>query len=131
VESTKVLHAVRARGQKTEHTLPSLDELAENPSQARDLSRQMRSELIVRASALIASLAGPLIAEPSSAPVTEAEDELLTVEEAAMLLRRSRRWLWRHKKSLPFVRQISGKSLLCSKNDLAAWLATRRIEEAP
>jgi helix-turn-helix protein len=108
-------------------TLPTLDDIARDPAQTCALSPKMRSELIVRASAIIALLAAPMIAEPSSPPAPEPDDTMLTVEEAAKLIRRDRRWIWRHKKTLPFVKQISGKSLLVSKRGLERWLASRRL----
>ena len=56
------------------------------------------------------------------AVVAKDDDQMLTVEEAAALLRRSRQWIYRNAAHLPFVKRISRKSLLCSKNGIAHWL---------
>jgi excisionase family DNA binding protein len=52
--------------------------------------------------------------------------DLLTVVEAAALLRVTRRWLYRHAKKLPFTRRLSRKALRFSRDGLERWVATRR-----
>lgn len=49
------------------------------------------------------------------APEPNGADESLTIEEAAALLRRSTKWIYRHRASLPFIRQIGPRSYVCSK----------------
>jgi hypothetical protein len=53
------------------------------------------------------------------------EDVNLTVEEAATLLRKSTKWLYRHRATLPFVRKLGPRSYIVSKNGLEHWLARR------
>jgi len=48
-------------------------------------------------------------------------DESLTIEEAAACLRRSTKWIYRHRARLPFVRKIGPRSYLCSKSALLRW----------
>jgi excisionase family DNA binding protein len=66
-------------------------------------------------------LAGP--------PPAWSEADLLTVDEAAALLRVSSRWLYRHAATLPFARKLSRKVLRFSRSGLARWLATRRYDK--
>lgn len=54
-------------------------------------------------------------------------EDMLTVAEAAKLLRRSTRWIWRNKRRLPFVKEITSRSMLCSKRGVEAWLASRKV----
>lgn len=72
-----------------------------------------------------------LPASGSAAPAPAwSEADLLTVDEAAALLRLSRRWLYRHAKTLPFARKLSRKVLRFSRSGLARWLATKRYQQA-
>lgn len=63
---------------------------------------------------------------PAPVPVPPESDRMLTVDEAAALLRRRRTWIYRHAATLPFVKRISRKSLLCSEAGIKRWLAGRR-----
>jgi excisionase family DNA binding protein len=63
-------------------------------------------------------------AQPASDPpleVSDTDDSQLTIEEAAQLLRRSTKWLYRHKKQLTFIRKIGPRSYLISKSALIRW----------
>jgi hypothetical protein len=106
--------------------VPSLDELARDPAKAANLPPGVAAALLVRAAAvqsvLAARIASAEVAAPAPAPAAPA-DEMLTIDEAAALLRRSRRWLYRNADRLPFVKRVSRKSLLCSKARLMRWLA--------
>ena len=53
------------------------------------------------------------------------DDQMLTVEEAAGMLRKGKRWIYRNAHKLPFVRRLSKRSMLVSKNSLERWLTTR------
>jgi len=54
------------------------------------------------------------------------QDRLLTVSEAAAKLQKSKDWIYRNQKQLPFIRKL-GRDLRCSERDLEKWIATRRI----
>jgi hypothetical protein len=54
-----------------------------------------------------------------------ADDEMLKVEEAAALIRRTPRWIYRHVHKLPFVVRISPKALLCLKRGIQSWLTCK------
>jgi len=60
-----------------------------------------------------------------AAPRPEAPDDLLTVEQAAALLRQSRRWVWAHARELGGVRS-SPRKLLLSRRRVLRWVETRR-----
>ncbi len=55
----------------------------------------------------------------------EAEDRLLTVQEAAEALSVTPDWLYRRSKSLPFARHLSRKQLRFSEQGLRKWAARR------
>jgi hypothetical protein len=58
---------------------------------------------------------------PEPAPASDAEDQSLTIEEAAALLRRSTKWIYRHRDRLPFIKRIAPRSYLVSKTGLLRW----------
>jgi hypothetical protein len=66
---------------------------------------------------------GPAAAEPAAE--NPANDHNLTIEEAAALIRRSTKWIYRHRARLPFVRKLGPRSYICSQNALNRWLARR------
>jgi predicted DNA-binding transcriptional regulator AlpA len=70
----------------------------------------------------------PIAALPTVAPPGPAvsPDDLVTVEEAASMLKVSRRWLYRHAKTWPFTRKLSPKVLRFSRSGMARWMATKR-----
>jgi predicted DNA-binding transcriptional regulator AlpA len=76
--------------------------------------------------AVIASLRGTATEVVSAPVIATARDELLTVEEAAGMLRVSPRWLYRHAKTLPFTRKLSPKVLRFSRSGLLRWVASCR-----
>ena len=78
------------------------------------------------APALLAAIAS-LLAEHPATPATADSDNdmLLTVNEAATLLRRDPKWLYRHR-NLPFVRKV-GNGLRISKRGLERWLDHQKV----
>jgi len=68
-----------------------------------------------------------LAPKPSEVPTSALPDsDLLTITEAAALIKMSPRWLYRHARNLPFTRRISRKALRFSRSGLDRWLAVRR-----
>lgn len=111
-------------------SIPTLDEISRTLSSAASLPRGARGELIARCAAIIAALSAPLL---TSEPPTEvngqdaaAEEVWLSADEAAAILHKPRRWLFRNSRRLPFVRRVSRKTLVYSKARLERWLAIRR-----
>jgi predicted DNA-binding transcriptional regulator AlpA len=77
--------------------------------------------------ALIAALAARLLEPaPSLEPAPDQPDKMLTTLEAAAILRRSVKWLYRHQKTLPFARKLSDRSWVYSEQGLRKWLARQR-----
>jgi len=69
--------------------------------------------------------------ELRQAPVAELPDPPepdvnLTLQETALRLRRSVKWLYRRRASLPFIRKIGPRSYVVSKNGLERWLTRQR-----
>lgn len=58
--------------------------------------------------------------------VDDGDDHLLTTEEAAKLLRRSTKWISRHRRNLPFARKLSERSWVYSEQALRRWLARQK-----
>jgi helix-turn-helix protein len=82
-----------------------------------------QSELAAQAAALAARLLTPT---PASEAAADEADHLLTTVEAAAILRRSVKWLYRHQKNLPFARKLSERSWVFSEQGLRRWLARQR-----
>jgi hypothetical protein len=75
--------------------------------------------------AVAARLAQPRpVHEPPPEP--NGQDESLTIGEAAALLRRSTKWIYRHRARLPFISKIGPRSYLCSKSALLRWRDRQR-----
>jgi hypothetical protein len=111
--------------------VPSLDDIARDPRCLSALERASLSALLMRnavvQSALVAQLAS---VEDSGNPSKQSSpadthDQMLTVDEAAAFLRRKPQWIYRNAERLPFVKRITPRSLLCSKNGISRWLAAR------
>jgi hypothetical protein len=110
-------------------SVPTIEEIARDQSRVRGLSTQAIAALMARAAAVQGTLSAALILiEPSAKPdqPEELDDEMLTVDEAANRLHRNRRWIYRHAKSLPFVKRLSPRNLLCSERKLNRWLEQRK-----
>ena len=105
--------------------IPSLDEIAHDPKRASGLSKAALSGLLRRCAVAQSVLVAQL--ESADEPVAESpsQDEWIKVDEAAAILQHGRQWIYRNAKRLPFVKRISRKSLLCSRNGIAQWLERR------
>lgn len=116
---------------------PTLDDLAAAPDLAATLPPAVAATLLTRARIAAAALEGqvlaalvrkpaPIAAKSPAAERLGADDYTLDADAAAALLHKSRRWLFAHKDSLPFVRKVSRKVLLCSRSGLRRWLNEQR-----
>ncbi len=72
--------------------------------------------------ALQSALAARLLAR--NAKPAEADDHLLTIDQAALKLQTSKDWIYRNSQNLPFVVRI-GKNLRFSENGIELWIRTR------
>ncbi len=89
-----------------------------------DRAGMSREQLAMLVTTLIARLllSGPGPARPASAP--DDGDRLLTVEEAAEKIKKSKDWLYRNHRDLSATRRI-GRSLRFSEKMLNRWIASR------
>jgi predicted DNA-binding transcriptional regulator AlpA len=80
-----------------------------------------------RIPALIAMLAARLL-EPMTEPeaASTEPDRLLTTLEAATQLRRSPKWIYRHRKDLSFARKLASRSWVYSEQGLRKWLSRQK-----
>ena len=119
---------------------PGLDELAENPELAADLSRVQCAFLIARVEKVHATicvrarcLMGPQRATGESGKASSdrdsgsaVTDRWLTPDEAAEITRQSRAAIYRLARRWPFAKRVSRKRLLVSQAGLNKWLAALR-----
>jgi Helix-turn-helix domain len=83
--------------------------------------------VLIQLAGLQTALAVRLMAAPAPAPQTAAlDDEMLTTDEAAKLLRRAPSWIYRNAHKLPFVKRLSQRSMLHSKKGVERYLASRK-----
>lgn len=103
--------------------VPSLDELAADPTKAAALPAEARQALTLRAVAALAALAvAPAPVSPD--PDTADGDRLLDVDEAARRLGVSPDWLYRRVAKLPFVVRL-GRAVRCSAAGLDRYIRQR------
>ncbi len=72
------------------------------------------------------ALAVRLMAMPAQPETAAADDVLLTAVEAATILRRSVKWLYRRASKLPFAHMLDNRSWVFSKRGLEKWIARQR-----
>jgi excisionase family DNA binding protein len=80
--------------------VPSLDELAHDPTKVASLAPEVRRGVILRCASILAACATP---GESTESVLAPDDRLLTVREAATKLRVSRDTLYRQASRYPFT----------------------------
>jgi hypothetical protein len=113
--------------------VPRLEELAADPSKIWVLDRHTTRILatigIAAATALLLRDAefarndGP---DKVAAKTDGAEAEWISVEDAAKVLHRPPRWVFRHCGGRPFVRKINRKNWLISRPELMRWIDTHK-----
>ena len=81
---------------------------------------------LARLAAWQSQLAARLMEAPAPEAAPGEPDKMLTTEETASQLRRSVKWVYRHRKSLPFARKLSERSWVYSEQGLRKWLARQR-----
>ena len=65
---------------------------------------------------------------PAHTPAAEAgeADVMLKVDEVAARLRKSKKWVYRRAKTLPFARRLGPRSWVFSQNGLDKWLPRQK-----
>src|ERR1700733_10197016 len=99
---------------------PSLDDLSHDPSRIRGLAREVLVAHLLTLAAIESAIAVELLTgeKPKAAAAFDADDRMLTPDEAAVIVRRSRRWIYKNARRLSFVIRVSRKSLLCSEKGI-------------
>jgi len=107
--------------------VPSLDNLAKDPSKMDSLSCQAVWDLIVKANGLQALLLGRL-AYLNQTPDKESlqNDRLLAVNETAKKLSVSTDWLYRNSSKLPFTRRLGPRKLRFSDRCIEKYIKSRQ-----
>ena len=82
--------------------------------------------LLVQLAGLQTALAARLMAAPAPATTADADDEWLTVLEAAKFLRCSPKTLYRRAKQMSSCCRRNGRTLLFSKAGLSKWLSRQK-----
>ena len=106
-----------------------LDEVAEAPAKAASLSLDAALTLLARGGAVCEVLrarVGALQASPAITAPANGAEEWLTLEEAGRLIGRHPRWFTRRRGRLPFVKRLSGRTVVVSKSGLARWIAAQK-----
>jgi hypothetical protein len=67
-----------------------------------------------------------LTVEQAAANSGAPNDSMLSTAEAAVMLHRSVKWLYRRRNALPFARKLGNRSYVFSRNGLEKWLARQR-----
>jgi excisionase family DNA binding protein len=102
--------------------VPSLDELAADPSKATSLSPEAARSVTVRCAVVLAAVAA-VRSGPDLSPTSD-DDHLLTTEEAARRLGVSEDWLYRRAGRLPFTVRL-GRTLRFSALGLDRYISQR------
>jgi hypothetical protein len=116
--------------------VPGLEELAVDPGLARVLDGYTARVVATKALTVFATtLLSILEREADGKSLTGSVkgqanlpdlDDIISVEDVAVLIGKSRRWIIRNAKVLPFVLRTSHKQYSCSKLLLRKWIAKLR-----
>jgi hypothetical protein len=110
---------------------PTLDTLLTSPAIANKLPREVLSDLLAQNAAVQSILVAALVSNgAASAKTADPADDAkwITPAEAAIIIRKDVRWIYRHAASLPWCRRISRKSMLCSERVLRLWVEKQRVK---
>ena len=115
------------------YAVPRLEELAADPSKIWVLDRHTTRILatigIAAATALLlreAEFARNDAPDKDEGKTDRARSDWISVEEAAKILCRPTRWIFRNCGSRPFVRKINRKNWLISRPELVRWIDTHK-----
>jgi hypothetical protein len=112
-------------------SVPNLDEIARDPGRALGLAIETIAGLLAKHAAVGNALGAALLlsksnAEPS-APVDE-DQTWLTPDEAAPILRRKRRWIYRNAARCHLCARSRGAAIFARKKASCAGWSARRFE---
>ncbi len=109
--------------------LLSLDEIARNPAMLAAQPAHEIAETRIAAHAAAAALDAAheaAVGEHGANPAAQAEPGWLTVTETEAAYPVKRRFLFDNRHDLPFIRNVSRKTILVNERGLLRWLALRK-----
>jgi hypothetical protein len=96
--------------------VPSLDQVATNPTVVRQLPEQALVDLALQAQRVVTACQTALLAiRPTRAPIQEAGDRLLTTAEAAPRLGVAAKTLYQTRRRYPFYVDLNGRPRFSEK----------------
>lgn len=100
----------------------TLEELTRNPASAAGLHKTELAALLVQCAAAMSAIGAAILGQPEPEPLNEdtkdTDNGLLTVDETAAMLHKTRRWVYRNAERLGFARRLGYRSLLCSRRGI-------------
>jgi predicted DNA-binding transcriptional regulator AlpA len=112
--------------------LPSLDDIACNPTRARELAPDTLAMLLARCGAAQGALLAALVCLSGQGSRVERSDiRLLTVDEASAKLGVTREWLYRRGKRLGLAVKLGDGTLRFSSSALDAYIKGQTISAVP
>jgi len=116
----------------TTRNTPTLDEVADDPTLARELPSTAIAALLAKCAALQSALAAALLdSRQTPQNAADGEDRLLTVDEAAAKLSVTREWLYRRGKRLGLAVKLSDGTLRFSSVALEAYINGNKVPVIP
>ena len=117
-------------------TVPSLDEIAADPSRAERLPTEAARQLLARCmivqnALLIPALGAPTPQLTAKPPHRETDRLMLTPKQAADRFNIPKRWLLAHADRIPGIARLSRKTIRFDEEALDRWLAHRRRPITP
>ena len=107
--------------------IPTLDEIAGDPSRAEALSCQAVWDLLVKVNGLQSILLGRLACLSQSISKSSLRnDRLLDVNKTAKKLSVSTDWLYRNSNKLPFTRRLGPRKLRFSDQGIEKYIKSRQ-----
>jgi len=109
-------------------TLPSLDELAADPSKVNVLAVEVVKQLLVRHATLGEVLLARLIAVPTPERKPDGTDRFLDASAVGAMIGKSRSWVEKHPEVLPKRRRVGGEGKW-SEREIQQWMKYRETWE--
>lgn len=100
-----------------------LETLSLSPERVGDLTRDELAQLLARVKSLEGVVLAALLTGDGAGATSP--NESLDADAIARRLGTTRRWVFRHLASLPFVKKTSRKTLVASSRDLDRYLRAR------
>jgi hypothetical protein len=106
--------------------VPTLDAIAAQPAEARNLTRDAAVALHAQCVVVLTALLPLLATAPAEPATSEAPSTFLTPQEAADLYKVPKRWLLAHAHEIPGTRALSRKTIRFDQARLERWLDRHR-----